>query len=67
MGADGSNPERLTDVDEFEFHPAWSPDGSRLVFATGQGTDTQLEIFGRDGSLEQRLTHAPNQNIVPNW
>ncbi len=41
MGATGESPRRLT---EFGFDPAWSPDGSKIVFAT-EGVFNPLSRF----------------------
>ncbi|RPJ30057.1 MAG: hypothetical protein EHM35_12940, partial [Planctomycetaceae bacterium] len=34
MAVDGSEPTRLTDEQADDFGPAWSPDGSRIVFSS---------------------------------
>src|SRR5437867_6397207 len=57
--------------------PAWSPDGTRIAFATDRGPDTNLEqlIFGklRIAILDvasREVTVLPNQrgmNISPHW
>ena len=47
--------------------PAWSPDGSRIVFA--RFVDGSYEIFtiGADGSAETRLTTSPVPDWTPIW
>ncbi|MBT3266450.1 choice-of-anchor D domain-containing protein [Candidatus Poribacteria bacterium] len=42
MDYDGANQRRLTDFAELDRHPAWSPDGSRIVWARG---DTSYDIY----------------------
>jgi Tol biopolymer transport system component len=66
MNADGTNVTQLTEVGE-DFHPAWSPDGSKIAFARNVGTlNSQLNIFimNADGSGQSRLTTQPGQNPV---
>src|SRR5262245_14631694 len=58
MDADGTALERLTDDDAYQdVSPAWSPDGSRIVF-TGilDGDDADLFVMRADGSRIKQLT-----------
>jgi eukaryotic-like serine/threonine-protein kinase len=57
-------------------HPAWSPDGSRLVYSApgGVGTNGQdngLDIFlmelSQPGSQPVNLTHRPGDDTEPAW
>ena len=64
MGADGSNPQRLTDLG---FRPVWSPDGQRIVF----GKNGTLWLIDADGSdltpLTQYDPQLNNQDYNPSW
>jgi dipeptidyl aminopeptidase/acylaminoacyl peptidase len=53
MSADGYDQTRLTTDPADDREPAWSPDGSKLAFAS------ELEIFvmNADGSERTKLTH----------
>jgi len=42
MNADGSNQLRLTDHPGDDMYPSWSPDGTRIVYASGN--ETQMDI-----------------------
>ncbi len=59
MNSDGSGSAAITDDDHFDFRPAWSPDGSKIVFVSdragwavfvlnsdGTGTPTQFTPVG---------------------
>ena len=52
--------------------PAWSPDGSRLVFVSGRdGTpevgNSELYIMDANGGNVRRLTDDPNDDRFPAW
>jgi Ca2+-binding RTX toxin-like protein len=55
MGADGSDPRRITVEDEYASYPAWSPDGTRIAFDGGED-DSYLDVVNADGTDRVRLT-----------
>lgn len=81
MQADGSNPTRLTQArrgDEYAgsgggaMAPAWSPDGSRLVYTVyayvGVTPRAQLWVMHADGTGKRRLTDGSEANdFTPTW
>lgn len=81
MKTDGSNPTRLTEArrgDEFPgsgggaMAPAWSPDGSRLVYTVyayiGVTPRAQLWVMNADGSGKRQLTDGSEANdFTPTW
>src|ERR687891_236247 len=56
---DGSDPSQLTSLPTDQFHPAWSPDGSRIAFSS-QGVEGDMEIYimEADGSDPEQLTEG---------
>jgi hypothetical protein len=81
MDADGTNPTRLTssptpegsllkwtDNDQF---PAWSPDGSQIVFSSDQDGadqhDLDLYVMNADGSGRRRITTESGFVGHPAW
>ncbi len=72
--ADGSaEPRQLTVRDQEHGGPAWSPDGTRIVFATG-GTDSwdvdlvqDLYVVPADGGEPELLTHEDGICSSPSW
>lgn len=68
MSADGSNQLRLTEKGE-NTDPAWSPDGTRILFSSKQeeGINFDLYILNlSDGEL-LRLTHSLTAEAEPAW
>jgi RTX calcium-binding nonapeptide repeat (4 copies)/WD40-like Beta Propeller Repeat/Domain of unknown function DUF11 len=70
VGADGVGERRLTDStsDDAGSNPAWSPDGTRIVFTTERsyyGSGRQLFVMNSDGSCETQLTSGSVSS--PTW
>src|SRR3989454_329506 len=67
MNADGSSPVRLTtSYPCASIQPAWSPDGSKIVFITGcSGVD--IWVMNADGSGLANLTNSPAGYGNPTW
>jgi len=67
MSRDGHNPRQLTFGAGYDRSPTWSPDGTRLAFASDR--DGNWEIYTirlADGALT-RLTYAGAADQEPNW
>jgi Tol biopolymer transport system component len=71
MNADGSGLVDLTNrSSESELRPAWSPDGTRIVFqreVAGSYHDTEIFVMNADGSGVTRLTNSPGGDELPAW
>ncbi len=65
MGADGSNPTRITTAGGGS--PAWSPDGTRLAFMTARDGNWEVYAINIDGTGETNLTNDPQHNTFPDW
>jgi Tol biopolymer transport system component len=69
MGATGESPRRLTD---FGGNPAWSPDGSRLIFATEPVNDASARLTTSELWTVERSGGAPvklydGDAVQPAW
>ena len=47
--------------------PAWSPDGTRIVFAGASTEGFDLYVMDADGTNVERVTDAPDDEVTPAW
>jgi Tol biopolymer transport system component len=69
--ADGSAPTRLTNNKGEDAAPAWSPDGSRILFTSDQnlpeGDSAEVYSVAADGSCLTWLTNGTPESGAPAW
>jgi TolB protein len=58
---------RLTDSPATEADPAWSPDGSRIVYWSNASGGQNLYWVAPGGGPETRLTNGPDTDADPTW
>jgi Tol biopolymer transport system component/imidazolonepropionase-like amidohydrolase len=66
---DGGEPHRLTDADEGEFMPAWSPDGARVAYVTWDD-DTgagYVRSVPAGGGAVRTVSTTPGYYQQPAW
>ena len=66
MGADGSNPNRISFGDGKYSTPVWSPRGDLIAFTKQTAGEFQIGVMRPDGSGERILTSS-NQQEGPTW
>jgi Tol biopolymer transport system component len=76
MEADGSDQGRLTNEKsdsstvegvEFQTDPAWSPDGTRIAFASARAGSFDIYVMNADGTGTKRLTTSKANDQGPTW
>ena len=67
MNANGTNPVRLIDDPATDSLPRWSPDGSRIVFTSGRGGNSNIYVMSADGTDVVRLTGPPTSDGDADW
>jgi len=70
INADGTGIRRLTANDEEERAPAWSPDGTRIVFSCrigGGSADFEICVMNADGSGLVQLTDNAVADLTASW
>ena len=80
MNSDGSSVGQLTFADTARdsltnhvkdttsnFHPVWSPDGTKIAFASTRDTNPQIFVMDPNGSNVVRLTHNSAEDAQPAW
>jgi Tol biopolymer transport system component len=76
LAADGSGQARLTDEKGdpstqegllFQVEPAFSPDGTRIAFASGRDGSFDIYVMNADGTGTQRLTSTGANDQQPSW
>jgi TolB protein len=64
MNPDGSGVVKLTHSEDFSSDPGWSPDGSKIAFASDQrkGAErTEIYVMDADGSHVRRVSTLPEK------
>ena len=68
MNLPDGKPVRLTQIDEREFQPAWSPDGNWIAYVTWSEKGGQIWKVRAEGQSEpQQLTQIPAYYSEPVW
>jgi Tol biopolymer transport system component len=67
MNLDGSNLKQLTDNFYIDIYPAWSPDGSRIVFLSWRDTTLDIYVMDADGSNQEKLYDSGGNDADIDW
>jgi hypothetical protein len=68
MAPDGSGQTSLTTSPAIDQQAAWSPDGSRIAFASDRGgNDMDIYVMQADGTGVTQLTSASQGDWTPAW
>ena len=64
---DGSNPVRLTASPGLDRSPRWSPDGTRIAFASSRSGGSKMFVMNADGSDQRQLTFTSARDRTSAW
>jgi Tol biopolymer transport system component len=67
MNADGSNQVRLTNNSFADSNPSWSPDSSKLTFATNRDGNFEIYSMNSNGSSQINLSNNSSSDFDPVW
>ena len=67
MTSDGSDAQNLTKEWFFDGYPAWSPDGTRIAFASNREDVHQIFVMNADGSAPTRVVNSAYTDVRPQW
>ena len=65
--SDGTDLRRLTDSPGTNLMPAYSPDGSQIVFASTRSGVCNLYVMRADGTQQRRVTEHSLTDTTPCW
>ena len=66
INADGSNLTALTNTGS-NITPAWSPDDTKIAFASSGDGNSDVYVMNADGSDRKRLTFDTGDDLAPRW
>ncbi len=67
MNADGTDQMRLTTNAAADRSPAWSPDGTKIAFASKRTGNGDIYVMNADGTGQRRLTTNAAADRSPDW
>lgn len=67
MNGDGSELINLTNDPSDDDLPAWSPDGTRVVFCTRRDGNYEIYVMNADGSDQTNLSANPSGECASSW
>jgi Tol biopolymer transport system component len=68
MNADGSGKTNLTRNPEQDLNPSWSPDGTKVIFASDRDGDFDIYTMDADGSNVAQVTvNSDVDDVDPEW
>jgi Tol biopolymer transport system component len=67
MFADGSNPVKLTNNSSGDYHPAWSPDCTKMAFMTDRDGNQEIYLMNSDGTEPFNISNNPFDDQLPVW
>ena len=67
INPDGSHLRKLTEWQEKNEDPCWSPDGRYIVFSSNRTGEYHLYIMNANGQNQRQITFQPGEQTAPAW
>jgi len=67
MNADGSGQTPITSDPAPDISPAWSPDGTQIIFETNRNDNLEVFVMNANGTGETNLTNHSAVDFRANW
>ena len=65
MNADGTEQTRLTNNPDDDWDPAWSPDGTKILFRSQGDGNAEIYVMSADGTNLGNLSKDPGNDVDP--
>ena len=67
IGAPDWQPRHIAGGPDFDGHPSWSPDGSRIVYQSNAAGNADLFLVDPDGTRLEALAASDGDEVYPHW
>ncbi len=67
LNVDGTGLTRLTDNDDWDLYPNWSPDGSEILFLSWRDTTLDIYLMDSDGGNQRLLYDSGGHDSDIDW
>ncbi len=67
MNADSTGVTQLTDNNDWDRSPVWSPDGKQIAFESDRYGDWEIFVMNADGSDVESLGQVVGQGSPTSW
>ncbi len=65
--SDGSDQKNLTNDPAFDGWPAWSPDGTRIAYASNKNRNYEIYTMNPDGTGVRKVANSEGRGTAPKW
>lgn len=67
IGVDGTGLTQLTDNNQWDVYPCFSPDGTKIAFLSWRGSNFDIYVMNSDGTNQQKLYDSGGHDADIDW